>query len=1107
MTLTELCAPSFDPEVWARGHALVQQGHLTLTQIDEDAVIASAQPNRTTEFDIWVEFDLLELELKGICTCPDYSRGHLCHHIWATLLAADAIGWHGDLWPLVDTVTVYHQDETMGLPPLDVADERSLLDALFGALRSPSRRRVIPLRPRVTRRRRRVSRPPTWREQLRLVGQQSPTGRPVPQTASARSRQAVYIVDVARSLEAGGLYIVYHHQEQRQDGTFGKIKPQGVNWADLSLYESPADQRLLQLLLGHRSGEDPTRYPHAVANRTDRFSHCIVAPILYDPLVPELCATGRFRWIDNAAQSLETAHPLEWDPGPAWQFKLVVEADDANRHWRLQGQLVQDQLTVPLSEAVLLLGEGLVLFPTRIGRLNARDVFAWIVALRQAADIRVPFADRDAFLQLWWSAPTLPLVDFPPELDLPVEYLPPIGVFRVVSPPAHLRDPNLYATATLHYDRVPVDPDTRQSGIVDLNQERVIRRDPSAEQTVLAQLTDLGLRPNRRHDIEADYQFAARDLPSVTAALLNHGWVVEADGQRLRAPGEMFFQVTTGVDWFDIEGQVAFDDLTVHLPTLLRAVQGGERFIRLDDGSQGLLPEEWLARYGQMAELGQVRSGTIRFKPVQALLLDALLAEQPAITVDPAFERWREQLRGFRGIQPATPPEGFEGQLRPYQQAGLGWLHFLRDFQIGGCLADDMGLGKTVQVLALLASRREPGPDQSGSNRPSIVVVPRSLIFNWQLEAQRFTPMLRVVSYTGPNRAEVLTQLADADVLLTTYGTLRRDIVKLKDHRFDYAILDESQAIKNAASQVAKASRLLQADHRLALTGTPVENHLGELWSLFEFLNPGLLGRSSAFKRLTRSGGAQDEAHLNRLATALRPVMLRRTKAQVLTDLPEKTEQTLYCEMPESQRQLYDELRGYYRTQLTDRLEAVGLKRSKIQILEALLRLRQAACHPGLIDTERKGDASAKIEALLEQLDELTAEGHKALVFSQFTSLLAILRLRLDERGVAYAYLDGRTRKRQERVERFQQDPDCPLFLISLKAGGHGLNLTAAEYVFILDPWWNPAVEAQAIDRAHRIGQTQPVFAYRLICRDTVEEKILTLQQRKRELADSYRRG
>lgn len=414
-----------------------------------------------------------------------------------------------------------------------------------------------------------------------------------------------------------------------------------------------------------------------------------------------------------------------------------------------------------------------------------------------------------------------------------------------------------------------------------------------------------------------------------------------------------------------------------------------------------------------------------------------------------------------------------------------------------------MGLGKTVQVLALLASRRQRRQPKGQSRQPSLVVVPRSLVFNWIAEAARFTPRLRVLDYTGLGRAKALAHLDDYDLIVTTYGTLRRDVVKLKDVRFDYAILDEAQAVKNAESQAAKACRLLQAEHRLAMTGTPVENHLGELWSLFAFLNPGMLGSSTAFSAITKSGGDIDTAGLRVLAAGLRPFMLRCTKAQVLTELPEKTEQTVFCDMPRSQRKLYDDLRAYYRSTLSQRIQEMGLQRAKIHVLEALLRLRQAACHPGLIDAKRAREESAKIEALLEQLDAVVAEGHKALVFSQFTSLLAIVRTHLEQQGLVYEYLDGRTRKRQEKVTRFQEDPRCPLFLISLKAGGHGLNLTAADYVFILDPWWNPAVEAQAVDRAHRIGQTRRVFAYRLISRDTVEEKILELQQHKRELADA----
>jgi len=340
-------------------------------------------------------------------------------------------------------------------------------------------------------------------------------------------------------------------------------------------------------------------------------------------------------------------------------------------------------------------------------------------------------------------------------------------------------------------------------------------------------------------------------------------------------------------------------------------------------------------------------------------------------------------------------------------------------------------------------------------------------------------------------------------VLVTSYATLLRDREALSAIPLHLVICDEAQALKNLSAKAGEAVRKLDARHRLCLTGTPVENHLGELWSLFEFLNPGMLGAASVFKLAGAAARNPDEATRKLLAGALRPFILRRTKDQVAKDLPAKNEQTLFCELEPKQRKLYNELRDHYRNSLLDRIARDGLAKSKMHVLEALLRLRQAACHPGLIDKKRAGEPSAKLDMLLPQLSAVLEEGHKALVFSQFTSLLAIVRGHLDKEGVVYEYLDGQTRDRQARVERFQNDPDCKLFLISLKAGGLGLNLTAAEYVYLLDPWWNPAVEAQAIDRAHRIGQTQQVFAYRIIARDTVEEKVLQLQNTKRDLADA----
>jgi len=639
---------------------------------------------------------------------------------------------------------------------------------------------------------------------------------------------------------------------------------------------------------------------------------------------------------------------------------------------------------------------------------------------------------------------------------------------------------------------------------------RLIGRDPEAETAARHRLLDLGAVPAPGGRA---FLLPVEGFSETVETLLGEGWEVEARGARLRNAGVLSLSVSSGLDWFDLAGGIDFDGQSADLPRLLEAVRRGDEYVVLGDGSHGMLPGAWLERFGPLAALGEVvaEEEAVRFLPSQALLLDALLAAAPAtlqaeIQVDEGFARLRDRLARGHEVMAIEEPDGFRGELRTYQKEGLGWLSFLAEVGLGGCLADDMGLGKTIQVLALLLARRHQAAEGGAPARPALVVAPRSLVYNWLDETARFAPALATLDYTGAGRKAMRERFGEHDLVVTTYGTLRRDAAALAGIRFGYAILDEAQAIKNAESLTAKAARLLRADHRLVLTGTPIENHLSELGSLFEFLNPGMLGRSSRFRELAGSSPvetAQAEAAIADLARALGPFILRRTKAQVLPELPPKTEQTLLVTLGKKQRELYDELRDHYRARLTHKIEEVGLGRSKMHVLEALLRLRQAACHPALLDAERADEASAKLEAFSEQVAEVLDEGHKALVFSQFTSFLALVRRRLDRDGVVYEYLDGKTRDRAARIERFQGDPACRLFLISLKAGGTGLNLTAADYVFLLDPWWNPAVEAQAVDRVHRIGQERPVIAYRLIARDTVEEKILELQKTKRDLAEA----
>ena len=571
-------------------------------------------------------------------------------------------------------------------------------------------------------------------------------------------------------------------------------------------------------------------------------------------------------------------------------------------------------------------------------------------------------------------------------------------------------------------------------------------------------------------------------------------------GRINRATPTLRVHITSGIDWFDLKTIVEFGDQQISLHDLRKAMKRGERFIKLADGSIGQIPDEWIRKYRHLWNLAQETGEGFRLSDLHLPLLDSLLEGDATIQAPADLVQRRERLRGFERIEPQPLPKGFTGDLRPYQKHGLDWLHFLKEYRFGGILADDMGLGKTVQVLAYLQSIKE----QRAPLRAALLVVPKSLIANWQREAERFTPGLRFLEYLGNFRSKDTSLFDGYDVVLTTYGTMLRDVEILRTYRFSHVILDESQAIKNPLAKSARAARLLEADHRLVMTGTPVENNTFELWSQFAFLNPGLLGNMDYFKREfanpIESGGDEETAALLRKLTY--PFILRRTKEQVAPELPPRTERTMYTDMAPAQKKIYIQTRERYRAELMGLIESEGLNDTRFRILEGLLRLRQIAIHPALVEKDYRGEAP-KFEFLLETLETLQAEGHKALIFSQFVETLKLIRRELDQRGIQYVYLDGQTPNRQSRVDLFQNDPSYPFFLISLKAGGVGLNLTAADYVIHLDPWWNPAVEMQASDRAHRIGQDKPVFVYKIIARDTVEEKILQLQERKRALVKS----
>ncbi|WP_346017013.1 DEAD/DEAH box helicase [Pseudenhygromyxa sp. WMMC2535] len=551
---------------------------------------------------------------------------------------------------------------------------------------------------------------------------------------------------------------------------------------------------------------------------------------------------------------------------------------------------------------------------------------------------------------------------------------------------------------------------------------------------------------------------------------------------------------------------------------VIRAWEAGEDFAPLLDGGFGRIPETFMREHGHLvADLLAAREASAAAREGdagrRAALLDlAALAAALDQAPPPGFDRLAALVGDFSGIPTASLPADLEAELRDYQRRGVDWLDFLREAELGALLADDMGLGKTLQALCVLRSGPEPGKGESeaGPRRRSLVVCPTSVLHNWRVEIEKFRPGLQAAIYHGQQRSLDDPETRAADVILTTYAILRLDIEALGARVWDAVVLDEAQAIKNPTSKVARAAYRLQAKFRVALTGTPVENHLDDLWSQFHFLQPGLLGGRSQFNdRYVKPIALGDPTATGRLRQRIRPFVLRRLKSEVATELPPRTDVVLRCELRPSERRTYDAVRAATQEQVVERLAAGG---GVMQVLEALLRLRQAACHPALLPgggsrAKGKGEdpraPSSKIELLTETLVEVVDEGHKALVFSQWTGLLDLVEPALAAAKLEHCRLDGSTRDRQAVVDRFQDPAGPPVMLISLKAGGTGLNLTAADNVFLLDPWWNPAVEDQAADRAHRIGQDKPVLVHRLIASETVEERILSLQARKRELAEA----
>ncbi|PRP89922.1 hypothetical protein ENSA5_69580 [Enhygromyxa salina] len=811
--------------------------------------------------------------------------------------------------------------------------------------------------------------------------------------------------------------------------------------------------------------------------------------------------------LEQAGDELE----LRWEQLPitastlAWRPTLRVSAGAPGKlearwsegvldHWRLEPSIV--------------------LTASGVLRPLAEDVPVHLLDRIGAAAVVLDVEDFDELARTILAHAPVPI-----EIPAPVE----VGASAVARRVARLyleeRGEVLRATAKLAYelsDGRCVEFGVEDRAGLSFGDDLTLVRDATWER---ARRAEFEARVGREASVELLAEGAWTFLAEGLAALRERGWEVfgEASLTRNRVLTEPLrprMKLGPSTDWFELEVDFEAEGPDGHAlpaPQVIDSWLAGQRFVRLPDERIAALPSRWLDRHGRaLAELVELGSDSDHGLGAHALpLADELLSLGELVGDDPEqVERaahWRGRARAlgaFEGVAEREPPPGLQAELRGYQRRGYAWLCFLRDHGLGGCLADDMGLGKTLQALALLldthgkdAGAKDPGP-------PSLIVCPTSVLHVWREQAERFVPSLRIHLHHGPRRG---TPPAEVDVIATSYALLRQDAELWAGRRFRHLILDEAQALKNPDSQVARVARSLAVAHPVALTGTPLENNVLELWSLFELLMPGFFGSRRRFRRrwVDPIHKHEDAAALARLRRRVRPFLLRRLKSEVATELPPKQTQILRCRLGKEQRQLYERVRQTYRSSVFGAVDQRGVGGAALHILEALTRLRQACCHPALLpfpEAREVGGRVAKLELLRLLLDQAIADRHRSLVFSQWPSFLDRVADTLSAAGIAHLRLDGRTRDRSAVLERWSDPAGPPVFLISTKAGGLGLDLTEADHVFHLDPWWNPAAEDQATDRAHRIGQSRPVMVYKLVAADTVEDKILELQARKRRL-------
>lgn len=999
-------------------------------------------------------------KLITTCTCPYFEGGYTCKHAWASVLEANKNNFFQD--------TSLSRDVTPG----------ATLDVTPGIVRRSLVSKAI--------RRSKKNQIQSWRQKLDKLGKEQ---KSIPRLAGGNhgaqgfNQRIGYIaVDQNMTSTANKWVLRFYTREYRKTGGLGVLKSCSVDHDQIALYGDELDRRVLWTLLGQPS-QTGSQYGNYYYYTAPKKEYVYLESTMMDSLFMELSTHQKLLHLSPYSDPA----PLQFEDDP---LHIHLNLSRIDKGYVLTAQLKNNARALAINAASFYVSPYLLADHTLIrAALDTHE--EWFHLFKKNSELFVPDEDVDSFLDFYFKAQQAPELTLPECLELTKQSQFDKVRFTVEADP---QTGSLLGQVEFQYGNEFVSLHSESAKIFNLENRTLHHRNIEGELgevlRYLEAVQDVAGTEALSNSEDSDVvHIPDGKLQVMVEQAFNLGWEVVAFKKKVSQSRDFTATISSGIDWFDLSVDFKFDSgFMITLPQLLQNIKSGQRFVSLADGTTGIIRDEWIKKFGNIGQAGTVVGSDIRLTKIQALFYGADLSADKNFKSDRKFKTLQKIIDDINNVTQAPLDPRFQGRLRGYQKKGLSWLSLLAKHEIGGILADDMGLGKTIQILATLSKSRK---------EQSLIVAPKSLVYNWINEAKKFAPHLKFHDHTGLGRMERLESLEKSDVIVTTYQTFRLDIDFFKDKEIDYFILDEAHYIKNSESQAYMACKLIKAKKKIALTGTPVENSLKDLFSILSVVTPGLISDSLVEKYSNEA----DPETIQGLARSLRPFILRRTKEEVLKDLPQKSEQVLYCDLMPSERKKYNELKSYYWNNLNSNIQKKGFKNSKIEILEALLRLRQASCHPGLLNKNLSSGSSAKFDLLLEQLVTIIADGHKALIFSQFTSLLGLLGETLKTRHISFEYLDGKTSNRAERVKNFQENDSVKVFLISLKAGGVGLNLTSADYVFILDPWWNPAAESQAIDRAHRFGQKKKVFAYKLIAKDTVEEKILALQEQKRALA------